>query len=368
LTKALEILLALAEIFVNLVAIRQIESQRSKDLFQRDSREGFRDSLRRLAPQECIYDRIQRHARFAEEVRSGTLFDVVFCHWKLLIHYTGVVKCTHANDAGHLIGKIIVPSRTQMKSGICKLCLKEADLQQSHYHARALYRLFATCGEHTILASPHLIIQDQKQIKDYLLCSVCERRFNKMGENYAMQVLSRPGGFKILELVRASPMRRVEREYTVYSARDLRIEADKLAYFALSVLWRGAHIWPTFEGRATGGLQLGGHKEQLRRYLLGADQYPPGVAVKISVACDEASQDFATFPQLNPEQSDATVFTFVTRGIWFDIAIGDCLPTYMYQSCCVSSPEKPVFVGDFDRFVKFEIERSMQTARIGRNL
>jgi hypothetical protein len=255
-----------------------------------------------------------------------------------------------------------------MRRGICKLCLCESDLQQSHYHARALYRLFTTCGEHTILASPSLIIQDQKQIKDYLLCSACEQVFNSMGENYSMQVLSRPEGFKILDLIRANPSRRVEGEYALYSALDMDIETDKLAYYALSVLWRGTHIWPTFRGRATGGLLLGCHGERLRRYLLGIDPYPEGVAVKISVACDEASQEFATFPYLNPEQGDAAVYTFMTRGIWFDIAIGEKLPEYMYQNCSVSSPEKPIFVGDFDRFVKFEIEELMQTARVGRGL
>jgi len=52
------------------------------------------------------------------------------------------------------------------------------------------------------------------------------------------------------------------------------------------------------------------------------------------------------------------------RGIWFDIAIGDELPAYMFQSCCVRSPEKPIFVGDFDRFLIFDPVRWKQTARI----
>jgi hypothetical protein len=70
------------------------------------------------------------------------------------------------------------------------------------------------------------------------------------------------------------------------------------------------------------------------------------------------------FPRINPEQADATAFTFMARGIWFDVVVGDDLPAYMYRSCCVSSPEKPIFVGDFERFVTYEIEQSKRTARI----
>jgi hypothetical protein len=90
--------------------------------------------------------------------------------------------------------------------------------------------------------------------------------------------------------------------------------------------------------------------------------------VKISVACDYASQNFIIFPRINHDQQDATAFTFMTRGIWFDIVVGDSLPAYLYRNCCVSSTEKPIFVGDFDRFVAYELSQSKQTARIAKKL
>jgi hypothetical protein len=90
--------------------------------------------------------------------------------------------------------------------------------------------------------SPDLIIQGQKQIKDYVLFRNCEQRFTKMGEDYLMRI-----GFRMMELIRANPMRRTEGEYTVYCAAHMGIDTDALAYFALSVIWRGgAHIWRTF--------------------------------------------------------------------------------------------------------------------------
>jgi hypothetical protein len=70
------------------------------------------------------------------------------------------------------------------------------------------------------------------------------------------------------------------------------------------------------------------------------------------------------FPRVDPDQQDARVFTFLVRGIWFYVVLDDELPAYMHQSCCVSSPEKLIFVGDFDRFVIYELEQARQTARI----
>ena len=251
-----------------------------------------------------------------------------------------------------------------MKRGACKLCLNEADLQRSHYLGRALYVLARDDGKLPILMSPELVIQSQRQIKDYLLCLECERLFTRRGENYLMRMVNRRNGFKIMELVRANPKRRVEGEYSTYSAIDMDIDTDALAYFALSVIWRGAHVWPTLNGRATGGLQRSDHEERLRRYLLGTAPYPRGVIVKIFVASDYAFQNFITFPRVNPDQQDATVLTFLVRGIWFDVVLGDSLPAYMHGSCCVNSPEKLIFVGDFDRFVTDEIQQDKQTAHI----
>jgi hypothetical protein len=248
---------------------------------------------------------------------------------------------------------------------MCKLCLREADLQQSHYLGRALYKLSSDDGELPVLVSQNLIVQGQKQVKEYVLCRDCEQRFNKMGEDYLMKMVNRKGGFRMMDLIRANPELRTEGEHTVYSAARMDVDTDKLAYFALSTIWRGgAHIWRTFEGRATGGLQLGHHEERLRRHLCGEEPYPPGVVVKISVACDNTSQNSVWFPRVNPDQQDATAYTLMTRGIWFDVAVGDSLPEYMYRSCCVGSPEKLIFVGNFDRFATYEIEQSRRTARV----
>ena len=255
-----------------------------------------------------------------------------------------------------------------MKRGKCKLCLDLADLQRSHYLGKAFYRLSSTDGDRPILISPKLIIQDQKQIKDYMLCRECEQRFSRMGEDYVTGMVNRPDGFKMLELVRANPTWRAVGENRVYSAAHVDVDTDQLAFFALSVIWRGAHVWRTFGNRATGGLDLGAIGEKLRRYLVGFDPFPREATVKVSAACDIYSQESILFPRHNPDQTDATVFTFMTRGIWFDVGLGDDLPGYMYDSCCIRSPERLIFSGNFDRFVEYEFVSSRQTAELAKKL
>lgn len=158
-----------------------------------------------------------------------------------------------------------------MPRGICKLCLKDADLRRSHYLGKALYRLNSTDGDLPIFASTKLVIQDQKQIADYVLCSPCEQLFSKHGEDYVFRMVNRKNEFKMMELVRAHWFRRVNAgEFTVYPGSEMGIDTNALAYFAVSVIWRGGvHIWRTFNNCATGGLELGQHGERMRRYLLG---------------------------------------------------------------------------------------------------
>ena len=93
------------------------------------------------------------------------------------------------------------------------------------------------------------------------------------------------------------------------------------------------------------GYNLGAHEQPIRKYLLGLAPFPRGVLVKVSIATDSTSQNSARFPEVSPDQPDATVFTFWALGIWFDVVVGENLPPYMVESCCVSSPKRPIFLG-----------------------
>src|SRR5260370_42208197 len=66
-----------------------------------------------------------------------------------------------------------------MTRGTCKLCLREGDLKKSHFMPHALYPKHGGMEYRTRDRSGI----DQTQLKQYLLCSVCEERFSKNGES-----------------------------------------------------------------------------------------------------------------------------------------------------------------------------------------
>jgi hypothetical protein len=251
-----------------------------------------------------------------------------------------------------------------MRRGTCKLCLREADLCSSHYLCRSLYRLSRTNGDDPIVLSSLFIAQTGRQVQDDVFCRSCESLFADGGENYVMRLINRENEFRLLNMIRATRRRRTEGEFTVYPAGDMNLETRALAYFALSVIWRGSvHQWP-LNGARLALLDLGDHQELIRGFLLGHGPLPKNLCVKVSVATDWASQHCSLFPRLSPDQEDAVAFTFMTRGIWFDVIIGNPLPSYGYDSCCVRGVDKLIFVGDFDRFVTWEYNYAKSTAVI----
>ena len=79
--------------------------------------------------------------------------------------------------------------------GICKLCLRQKDLQNSHLMPRALYvksRGSGTKGNQ----DPYVVtVKDTKQsshqTKDYVLCHDCEQLFCKNGEDLILRPLQK---------------------------------------------------------------------------------------------------------------------------------------------------------------------------------
>src|SRR5689334_16891808 len=69
--------------------------------------------------------------------------------------------------------------------GTCKLCLNVRELQQSHFIPAALYPknqiLFGT--------TPTAALISPDEVADYLLCSECEQRFNRLGESYVLGLI-----------------------------------------------------------------------------------------------------------------------------------------------------------------------------------
>src|ERR1017187_9036673 len=136
--------------------------------------------------------------------------------------------------------------------GTCKLCLNHKMLQKSHYIPKALYRLSRQGGRNPIVATPAVVDETPRQIWKHLLCSECEEILSRRGEKYALNMIHRGERFSLLERMKLATPIALEQGVGMFSGLQLGIETESLAYFALSLAWRGAQgPWTTIEKQTT---------------------------------------------------------------------------------------------------------------------
>jgi hypothetical protein len=189
-----------------------------------------------------------------------------------------------------------------------------------------------------------------KQIKSHLLCFDCEQRFDRNGESEVLRWVNpkskdfRLGDRLKVALPRDYDRRGCDQSVNRYSGEDIGADMDKFAYFAISVVWRGAvQDWMMPDGTVRPHDALGDFVEPMRLYLLGQSRLPPDTSVIVIVGSDEESRKVWTTPQVHVE-ADCLNFRFLTFGVLFRVMMGYRQPQYFRESCC-TSPRKCLFYG-----------------------
>jgi hypothetical protein len=231
--------------------------------------------------------------------------------------------------------------------GKCKLCLSEADLQDSHLLPKAAYRLIQKSdGDPPVIMKSAVSMHTNEQLRDYVLCRDCEQRLNHDGENWVMEHCYRNSdGFKLKELVESTkPL--FENKLTVYSAATVpKIDFDKLAYFATSVLWRASvHDWKSGKDKVR-RLYLGKYTEELRRYLLGETGFPPNIVIWVSIVPEQKLWSAAT-PPYGDRMNECWEYRLPFLGIFFTIFLGARIDPVIRQMCSIRSTQKFIFSGE----------------------
>jgi len=213
---------------------------------------------------------------------------------------------------------------------LCGLCRSEADLVESHLIPRAFYKLARTperTNPNPVVVYKGKAKTTSKQVKEHFLCSVCEDRFNKGGENFTLKWCSRgSSGFKLGEVAEELP--------TIGETDHLQIKglganeaelAGKLGYFAASVFWRAsARSWH-YQGRTILPISLGPYENEFREYLLGKSAYPEHAELFIHVSSDQPAGNW-TFSPSKSIQSGKTRHKFCVPGIIFTLYVGKAVP------------------------------------------
>src|SRR5690349_11649502 len=89
--------------------------------------------------------------------------------------------------------------------GRCRLCLREAQLQDSHYIPQAAYRLVRGEGKnpHPLVVQTDKVLQTSLQMRAHAFCQDCEQRFHQGGEDTFFRYCHRESdGFRLLAALR----------------------------------------------------------------------------------------------------------------------------------------------------------------------
>ncbi len=138
-----------------------------------------------------------------------------------------------------------------MKS-ICRLCLKESRLSNSHIIPEYFYKPMYDSNNRFFKLSLEPDKQNefvQKGLREYLLCNTCEQHINEY-EKYANRVMF------------YEPPEKINQNSKIVIVEGIDYKLMKL--FQLSVLWRAAvSSLPTFQE-----VKLGPHQERIRKMIL----------------------------------------------------------------------------------------------------
>lgn len=189
-----------------------------------------------------------------------------------------------------------------------------------------------------------------KHIKARLLCFDCEQRFDRNGESDVLYWVSpKSKTFRLSERLRVALPRDYnpndpDQSLNRYSGADVGVDTDKFAYFAISVVWRGAvHDWVMPDGTVRPHDALGDFVGPMRLYLLGQSPLPPDTSVIVIVCSDEESRKVWVTPQVHVE-ADCLNFRFLTFGLFVRVMMGYRQWEFFRDLSC-TSPRKCLFYG-----------------------
>ncbi len=247
------------------------------------------------------------------------------------------------------------------KLGRCRLCFKAGDLCLSHFVPKALYRLVmagsSRKNRHPLQITAVGFKQTSKQAMQFLLCSECEQRFNRDGENWILKHCYRGRGvFRLRDHLKSSSPVYSSSDAEVYSAAQVpNVLIDDIVYFALSVIWRAAVVDWLPAARRYEAISLGKYEEEIRQYLLRHRTLPERIAVGVMISGLETPVLAFNFP--GAFRVDAChCYRFHIPGITFVVSVGKEAQASFGDSCIARSSLHPIIIGkDGDRFVQREI-------------
>jgi hypothetical protein len=250
----------------------------------------------------------------------------------------------------------------------CSLCREVKNVVSSHLMPARMYDYCRPPGGHPISISSDLVIESDRQLQDYLLCSGCEDSLNKGGETWLLPLLSRyKGPFPFYDLLTRYPPDVVDGDAAGYAAaKNPQIHCDKLIHFSMGVFWKASvHSWSG--SRTEPMIDLGAYGEPIRTFLRGETGFPEHAALTIGVLPPPAQQISFHNPYRGSNAKWLN-FLFYVPGIEFSLAIGDAVDATVRENCFACNPARPIIVVDFAPDIQEILKRVWADARKAANV
>lgn len=218
--------------------------------------------------------------------------------------------------------------------GVCRLCKRTGELQDSHYLPRALF-LKVIQSRQPHISAPVVVdagnqsaVYTNYQPTQHLLCASCETRFSIRGEDpVARCCYDNEETFPLRDALDGQEPSGRWDGGAFYRGSDVDgvVDVPSLAHFALGVYWRGAaaswrHPYHRFH-QALGRK----YSEDFRRYLLGEAPFPQKTLLNLYVDFDRPSHTGLAPPEPHRIKSPnlkGWQHTFMVPGIKFELFMG----------------------------------------------
>lgn len=238
-----------------------------------------------------------------------------------------------------------------MRVGVCKLCKKAGQLDDSHLISKAIYKRLRSSkasNPNPVLISAGSAHQTSNQTKAHLLCRSCEQLLSSRGEKSIINLLSGEDRSSPIHdlLVEQNPSGR-HGSAAVYAARGIpSIPIEPLAHFGLGVFWKASvDQWHAEKGELQ--INLGPYERRIREYLLNPDPscFPKGVALNVIVLPPPKIPILIGIPVEAKKGEGFRNHRFYVPGIQFVLIVGKLAPI---ESCLIMNPQNPIWVADIE--------------------
>jgi hypothetical protein len=233
-----------------------------------------------------------------------------------------------------------------MKLGICRMCLSEKQLVESHLIPRAVYDLCRSEDSEPVKITSTVIMQTSRQTKDYLLCSDCDNHLSKFGETWLLPKLKTwDKGFPLYDILAKVSPDVVEGDGAAYAAsRNPGVDVQAIAHFAIGIFWKASvHSW--LKDRKEPRIDLGPYSDKLRQFLRGQASFPDHVVLNVGVVRPEVTFSNALEPYRGTA-AGVRNYIFNVPGMQFVLTIGKTIGSELKRTCFYSNALHPIIVTD----------------------